>query len=218
MSVPVILGKKVGMTQVYDSDNKVIPVTVVEAGPCVVLRVCEETKDGYESIQVGFDEKKPKNSTKALIGHCGKAGTTPKRFIREFRIDGASSQNVGDVLTVESFEENEVQYVDVAGISKGRGFAGVMKRHGFGGQSATHGTKRRDRSPGSISSYGAQVGRSGGIRRGKKMAGHMGNEKVTVRNQKLVSVKKDKNIMLIRGSIPGAPGGYLMIRASKTKS
>ena len=169
MALPVILGKKIGMTQVYDSDNKVVPVTVVQAGPCVVLSVRQVDRDGYESVQLGYDEMKPKNASKPMIGHCAKAQTGPKRFVREFRIDGAGEQHVGEVLTVEAFEENQVKYVDVAGISKGRGFAGAMKRHGFGGQSATHGTKRKHRSPGSISSFAGQVGDGGGLKKGKKM-------------------------------------------------
>jgi len=218
MSVPVILGKKVGMTQIYDEENAVIPVTVIEAGPCVVLGVRNPEIDGYEAVQIGYDDAKVKNTPKPIIGHCAKAGTTPKRFIREFRIEGAAQENVGNILTVEVFEENEVKYVDITGRSKGRGFAGVMKRHGFGGQPDSHGTQRKHRSPGSISSHAAQVGDGGGVKKGKRMAGHMGNARITVRNQKLVGVVKEQNLILVKGAVPGPNGEYLMIRASKTKS
>lgn len=216
--VAAILGKKVGMTQVYDEKEHVVPVTVIEAGPCVVLLVRTEDEDGYEAVQLGYDDKKPGRSTQAMIGHCAGAKTGPKSLVREFRMPGAAEHEVGQTVTVEVFEENETKYVDVVGVSKGRGFAGVMKRHGFGGQPDSHGTQRKHRSPGSISSYGAQVGQSGGVRRGKRMPGHMGDVRRTVRNQKLVGIIKEKNIILVKGAVPGPNGGYLMIRASKTKT
>jgi len=215
--VAAILGKKVGMTQVYDENARAVPVTVIEAGPCVVLQVRTAAKDGYEAVQLGYDNVKPARSTKPAIGHCGQAGTGPKALIREFRMNGAGEHQVGETITVEVFEKNEIKYVDVAGVSKGRGFAGVMKRHGFGGQPDSHGTERKHRSPGSIASYGTDRGHGGDIKKGKRMAGHMGHVRRTVRNQKLVGVIKDQNLILIRGAVPGPQGGYVMIRASKTK-
>ncbi len=218
MSVSAILGKKIGMTQVYDENNSVVPVTVIQAGPCVVLSVRRPEVDGYEAVQLGFDEAKVKNTPKPIIGHCAKAGTTPKRFIKEFRMPGAAEHNVGDILTVEVFEENDVKFVDITGRSKGRGFAGGMKRHGFGGQPDSHGTQRKHRSPGSIASHASEVGDGGGLKKGKRMAGHMGNARITVRNQELVGVIKEQNLILVKGAVPGPNGSYLMIRASKTKS
>ncbi len=218
MAIPAILGRKVGMTQIYDEEGKVIPVTVVEAGPCVVLAVRTSDKDGYEAVQLGFDDMKIKRASKPLIGHCARAGTSPKKFIREFRMEGASECSVGEVITVEVFEENQVKYVDVSGISKGRGFAGGMKRYGFGGQPDSHGTERKHRSPGSIGSHASEAGHGGGLKKGKRMAGHMGNIRVTVRNQELVGIVKEENLLLIKGAVPGPAGGFVMVRASKTKT
>jgi large subunit ribosomal protein L3 len=214
--IPAILGKKVGMTQVYKEDGRVVPATVVEAGPCLVLQVRTKEQDGYEAVQLGFDSTKPARSTRAMIGHCARANAGPRRFIREFRMAGASQAEVGQTVVVDVFEENKTKYVDVVGTSKGRGFQGVMKRYGFGGQPNSHGTERKHRSPGSIGSHASNRG-TGKIKKGKRMAGHMGNARCTVRNQELVGVIKDQNLMLIRGVVPGPAGGYLMIRASKTK-
>lgn len=215
--IPAILGKKVGMTQVYDEQGKAVPATVVQAGPCVVLQVRQVDTDGYEAVQLGFDDVKPGRSTKPMIGHCAKAGTVPKRLVREIRIPGAGEHAIGDAITVDVFEQNETSYVDITGTSKGRGFAGVMKRHGFGGQPDSHGTQRKHRSPGSIASHGSEVGDGGGLKKGKRMAGHMGHVRRTVRNQKLVGIVKDQNLLLVEGAVPGPAGGYVMIRASKTK-
>jgi large subunit ribosomal protein L3 len=215
MTVAAILGKKIGMTQVYDENNRVVPVTVIKAGPCVVLEVRTRDRDGYEAVQLGFDDAKVKNTPQSMIGHCGKSGSTPKRFVREFRMAGASDHQSGDIVNVETFEANGVKYVDVVGTSKGRGFAGVMKRHGFGGQPDSHGVERKHRSPGSQSSHGTDLGHGGDIKKGKRMSGHMGNVRVTVRNQQLFGVVKEENLLLVRGAIPGPNGGYVMVRSAK---
>ena len=143
--IAAILGKKVGMTQVYDQNDHVVPVTVIQAGPCVVLDVRSKERDGYEAVQLGFDDGKVKNIGSGVIGHCAKSGSRPKRFIREFRMAGAGEHKSGEVVSVEVFEEKGIKYVDVTGTSKGKGFQGVMKRHGFGGQPDSHGTERKHR-------------------------------------------------------------------------
>lgn len=212
-----ILGKKVGMTQIYDENEQIVPVTVIQAGPCVVLGVRQGDEGGYEAVQLGFDDVKPSRTTRAMIGHCAKAGTQAKRFVREIRMAGAGQHEVGETITVETFEQNETKYVDITGTSKGRGFAGVMKRHGFGGQPASHGVERKHRSAGSIGSHATDLGHGGDIKKGKRMAGHMGHARCTVRNQRLVGVIKEQDLMLVEGAVPGPAGGYVMIRASKTK-
>lgn len=215
MAVAAILGKKVGMTQVYDQNNRVVPVTVIKAGPCVVLEVRTQKRDGYEAVQLGYDDTKVKNATQPMIGHCARSGSTPKRFIREFRMAGAEGHALGDMINVEVFEG--VKYVDVTSTSKGRGFQGVMKRHGMGGQPDSHGTERKHRSPGSIGGYGTDRGHGGDIKKGKRMAGHMGNVRVTIKNQTIFGVVKDENLILVSGAVPGPNGGYVSVRASKTK-
>ncbi len=211
----VILGKKIGMTQVYDDNGDVQPVTVVQAGPCSVLQVKSGETDGYNAVQLGFGDVKVHRATKPQIGHAAKANSRPKRFIREVRLDAAAEGvQPGQAVTVDAF--NEIKFVDVIGTTKGKGFAGAMKRHGFKGQPASHGCERKHRSPGSIASHSANRGRGGTPKRGKRMAGHMGNVKCTSRNHKLVAVDKENNLLLIKGSVPGANGGFVYIRASKT--
>lgn len=205
------------MTQVYDEYDRVVPVTVIEAGPCVVLDVRNKERDGYEAVQLGFGEMKVKRAAAGLIGHCAKTGQKPKRFIREFRMAGVLDHKPGDTIEVGVFEEKQIHFVDVTGVSKGKGYQGVMKRHGFGGQPDSHGTERKHRSPGSISSHGTDRGHGGDIKKGKRMAGHMGHERVTVRNQELFGVIKEQNLMLIKGAVPGPDGGYVMVRESKEK-
>ncbi len=205
------------MTQVYDQNDHVVPVTVIEAGPCVVLDVRTKERDGYEAVQLGFDDMKVKRASSGVIGHCAKSGSHPKRFIREFRMAGASEHKAGDVVDVGVFEEKEVKFVDVTGVTKGRGFQGVMKRHGFGGQPDSHGTERKHRSPGSIASHATDRGHGGDIKKGKRMAGHMGHDRVTTRNQALFGVIKEQNLMLVRGTVPGPNGGYVMVRVAKAK-
>lgn len=216
--IAAILGKKVGMTQVYDENGISVPVTVVRAGPCTVTQVkAADGPDRYHAVQLGFDDVKPHRSTKPMIGHAARAGTGPKQFLREFRLAEAASVGVGDVLTVEQFEANSVKWVDVSGVTKGRGYAGPMKRHGFGGQPASHGTERKHRSSGGIGAMAGQRGRGRCIKKGKRMAGHMGNVLRTTRNQRLVRVDKDNDLLLILGSLPGPNGAYLVIRQAKTK-
>lgn len=215
--ISALLGKKVGMTQVFDPKGERVPVTIVQAGPCVVLQSkTTKTKDGYNAVQLGFEDVKPHRSTLAAIGHARASKTAPKRFIREVRLGTEPTVNVGDVLRVDLF--NEIKFVDVIGITKGKGFQGGMKRWGFGGQSSSHGTERKHRSPGSISSRGAERGRSGAIKKGKKMAGHMGDTQRTSRNLALVGVDTDNNVLLIKGSIPGSNDGYVIVRQSKTRT
>jgi len=204
-----IIGKKVGMTSIFDENGKNIPCTVVEAGPCVVTQVRTLEKDGYEAIQLGYDDKKEKNTSKALRGHFEKANTTPKRILVEFsRFEDKKKH--GEVVTVDVFKEGE--YVDVAGTSKGKGFQGVVKRYGFAGvNDATHGQHNRLRAPGSIgaSSYPSRVFK------GMRMAGQMGGKRVKAINLQVLKVIAEKNLIVIKGSVPGAKGSYLSIERWK---
>ena len=195
------------MTSIYDASGKIVPCTVIEAGPCVVTQVKTVEKDGYSAIQLGYDEKKEKNTTKPLKGHFAKAGTTPKRIVREFtRFEEGSKKSFGEVLDVSVFTEGE--FVDVSGVSKGKGFQGVVKRHGFRGVGdATHGQHNRLRAPGSMgaSSYPSRVFK------GMRMAGQMGNVKVKVTNLQIIKIVQEKNLLLVKGSVPGSNGSYLKI-------
>ena len=213
--LPALLGKKIGMTQVYDDEGNLHPVTVVEAGPCDVLQVKTAETDGYNAVQLGFEDVKPHRASKPAIGHAAKAGTKPKKFIREVRLLAVPEDiKPGQSVTVELFEG--VRTVDVIGTTKGKGFAGVMKRHGFKGQPASHGVERKHRSPGSIAAHASNPGKSGRIRKGKRMAGHMGHARSTTRNLKLIRLDKENNLLLVQGALPGANGGYLFIRASRS--
>lgn len=203
-----LLGQKVGMTQIFEEDGTAVPVTVLRVGPCTVLQVKTPEKDGYYAIQLGFDDKPRRKATRPERGHAQKANTEPKRFIREIRQDGPVEWKQGDVLTVELFQD--IPAVDVIGTSKGRGTAGVMRRWGFGGLPASHGVKRKHRSPGSI---GATTD-PGRVLKGKKMAGHMGNERVTIRNLKVVRVYPEENLLLVKGGVPGPNRGYVIVRQS----
>lgn len=237
-----LLGRKIGMTQVYNNDGESIPVTVIEAGPCVVLQVKTQDRDGYESVQLGFDDKlsdkdlerpegqrRRSRANRAERGHVAslkskrqlrlseagvkappKAGCEPKRFVREFRTDGESAEyEVGQELTAKMLDG--VKFVDVIGTSKGRGTAGVMKRHNFKGQRASHGVKKVHRMPGGI----GQATDPARVWKGKRMAGRMGNARVTIRNLRVVHVDAANNMLLVEGSVPGPNGGYLMIREAK---
>ena len=199
-----LLGRKIGMTSIYDENGKNIPCTVIEAGPCIVTQVRTKEKDGYEAIQLAFEEKKEKHTTKAMKGHFAKAKTTPKKHIAEFtRFE--EKKEYGDVLTVEVFIEGE--YIDVIGTSKGKGFQGVVKRHGFRGvNDATHGQHNRMRAPGSIgaSSYPSRVFK------GMRMAGRMGNDRVKMINLKIMKIIPEKNLIVVKGSVPG-PNNSLVI-------
>jgi large subunit ribosomal protein L3 len=211
---PALLGKKIGMTRVYTDKGVMVPVTVVQAGPCHITQVKTVDTDGYNSVQIGFGDVKPKFSTFAQIGHTGKAGVGPKRHFREIRLKDASDRKAGDLVNVEIF--NEVQFVDVVGKSKGKGFQGVMKRHHFGGQPATHGTERKHRSPGSIASHATFRGQCGKPKKGLRMGGHMGSDRVTTRNHPLVRIDAANNLLLIKGALPGPNGTLLYVRKSIT--
>jgi large subunit ribosomal protein L3 len=211
----MLLGKKVGMTRLYDESGKLVPVTVIEAGPCTVMQVKTTETDGYNAIQLGYDDVKPSRRKNPQIGHAQNANTTPKRFVREMRLpdDAGPEYKVGDTVTVSAFGENEC--VDVVGTSKGKGFAGVMKRHGFAGFPASHGTERKHRAPGSISSFASDAGHGGSPKKGKRMAGHMGNRRVTTKNHSLVAVDEEKNLLVVNGPVPGPAGGYCIVRSAK---
>ncbi len=202
-----IIGKKVGMTSIFDENGKNIPVTVILAGPNYVTQVRTEEVDGYEAVQLGFDDKKVKNTPKPLRGHFEKAGVSPKKRVVEFR-DYEKEVKLGDEIRVEDiFVEGE--YVDVTGVSKGKGFQGVVKRHGFGGVGqATHGQHNRLRAPGSI---GASSDPSR-VFKGMRMAGHMGNERVTIQNLKVMKIIPEKNLLVVKGSVPGHKNAYLIIK------
>lgn len=217
--IPAILGRKVGMTQVFDPSGRRMPVTIVEAGPCVVLQVKQvDGGDRYHAVQLGWGDVKPHRSTLPAIGHARRAGTAPKRFIREIRLAEPTDKRVGDTVTVELFKAAEVKYVDVIGTTKGKGFQGAMGRWGFGGQPASRGTERKHRSPGSLSARASNRGRSGAMKKGVRMAGHEGAVRRTVRCQPLVSIDTDNNLLVIQGAIPGPAGGFVVVRKSKTRA
>ena len=206
--MPGLIGKKVGMISVFGADGKNIPCTVVEAGPCVVTQVRTVETDGYAAIQLAYDEKKEKQTSKALKGHFEKAGTTPKKKVLEFEADFAGDLKLGDVLTVADVFTEDVKFVDVVGTSKGKGFQGVVKRHGFAGVGGqTHGQHNRLRHPGSMgaSSWPSRVFP------GMRMAGHMGNERVKV--LEVLKVIPENNLIVVKGSVPGAKGSYLIVEA-----
>lgn len=202
-----LLGRKVGMTQIYQEDGTVVPVTVLECGPCTVLQVRTEERDGYHALQLGFDDKKRKSATQAERGHARKVEAEPKRYIREIRQEtAAEGVAAGQTLTVEVF--NEIKNVDVIGTSKGRGYSGVIKRHGFKGLRASHGVKRMHRHPGSSGPSADPAHTRKGIRK----PGHYGHARITVKNLKVVRVDPTNNLLLVRGAVPGPNGGYLTIR------
>jgi len=214
----MLLGKKVGMTQVYDEAGRLLPVTVIQAGPCVVTQIKTVESDGYNAVQLGFDDVKASRRKKPESGHADKAKSVPKKFVREMRLsnDAEAEYKIGDSVDVSVF--SEVEFVDVTGTSKGKGFAGAMKRHGFGGFPQSHGTKRRHRSPGSIAGHASNAGHGAGPKKGKKMAGHMGCEQVTTKNHRLISIEQENNLLVVKGSVPGASSGYCVIRVSKRPS
>jgi len=202
-----IIGKKIGMTSVFSVEGKNIPCTVIEAGPCVVTQVKTVEKDGYHALQLGFGDKREKSANKAEFGHFKKAGTVPKIEVLEFKDTFREHYELGDVIKVDIFHEND--YVDVDGVSKGKGFQGVVKRHGFGGVGQrTHGQHNRLRAPGSLgaSSYPSRVFK------GLRMAGRMGGDKVTIENLLVLKVIPEQNLIILKGSIPGPKGSYISIR------
>jgi large subunit ribosomal protein L3 len=208
----ILLGKKIGMTRLLEPSGRAVPVTAIQLGPCVVTQLKTVEKDGYSAVQIGWDECKPRNSTIPMIGHDAKAGSAPLRHHCEFRVkpEDASKYSLGQALTVKEFEGTS--FVDVSGTSKGKGFQGVMKRWHFKGLFASHGTERKHRSPGSIGSLCSNRGYGGGLAKGKKMAGRMGNERVTLRSIDIVKIDADQNLLLVKGPVPGANNGVLEIR------
>ena len=220
---PMLMGTKLGMTRVFDANGVSVPVTVIEVGPCVVTQVRSDETDGYSAVQVGFGEMKARNSTIPMIGHDAKAGTDPKRHHAEFRCttDEASEYTLGQELSVSAFDG--VKYVDVIGTSKGKGFSGGMKRYGFKGQQATHGVERKHRSLGSIGGHATNRGHSGKLKKGKRMSGHQGAERVTMRSLDIVKVDAERNLILVKGPVPGHNKAMVQIRPairlgrSKTK-
>lgn len=203
-----ILGKKIGMTQIFEEDE-VVPVTVLKAGPCVVVRKKEEEKDGYTAIQLGFEEIDERKLTKPQLGYFRKYGISPKRYLCEVRLnkETCSSYNAGDEIKVSVFEKGDL--VRVTGVSKGKGFAGVMKRHGFSGGPASHGAGQWHRRPGSI---GASSDPSR-VFKGKKMPGRMGGKRVTVRNLRIVDIVEEENLLLVKGAVPGKNGSIVLVRS-----
>ena len=200
-----LIGKKVGMTSIFDENGKNVPCTIIEAGPCVVTQVRTKEVDGYDALQLGFDDKAEKRATKAELGHFKKAGTSVKKKVVEFQ-GFENNYKLGDTITVDFFTEGE--FVDITGTSKGKGFQGVVRRHGFGGVGqTTHGQHNRLRAPGSVgaSSYPSRVFK------GMRMAGRMGAEKVTVQNLKVLKVVADKNLLVVKGCIPGHKNAYVTI-------
>lgn len=227
-----LIGTKVGMTQVYDDQGQAAPVTVLQLGPCPVLQVRTPERDGYAAIQIGYRDKPRKNATRAERGHVSnsleskrrkkrqgqdipkKADVEPQRFVREFKLDGATAPDVGQKLTVDLFKE--VKAVDVIGTTKGRGTSGVLKRWGFGGLPAAHGAKKVHREVGSTASLASNRG-SGRPKKGKKLPGRYGAERVTIRNLEVVSVDTDNNLLLVRGAVPGFNGAFVMVRPTNKK-
>jgi large subunit ribosomal protein L3 len=203
-----ILGTKLGMTQVFDENNRVVPVTVVRAGPCVVTQIRTPQADGYSAVQLAFGAVDPRRVNKPETGHFSKAGVTPRRHLVELRTADASDYQLGQEVTAEVFESGQV--VDVVGTSKGKGTAGVMKRHGFKGLGASHGTQRKHRSPGSIGGC-ATPGR---VFKGLKMAGRMGHERVTSQNLTVHRVDADSGLLLIKGAVPGPKGGLVLVKTA----
>jgi len=203
-----LLGEKLGMTQVFDENNRIVPVTVVKAGPCVVTQVRTPEVDGYSAVQIGFGEIDPRKVNKPEGGHFAKAGVTPRRHLVELRTKDASTYTVGQELTAELLDG--LATVDVIGTSKGKGFAGVMKRHGFKGLGASHGTQRKHRSPGSIGGC-ATPGR---VFKGTRMSGRMGSDRVTTQNLLVHKVDAENGVLLIKGAIPGRNGGLVTVRSA----
>ncbi len=211
-----LLGRKIGMTRYFTADGKSVPVTVIEAGPCAVTQIKTTLTDGYSAVQIAFGEIKARRSTMPLIGHDAKAGTPPRRFHREVRLaddDIAGRYELGQTLDVDVF--GDVKFVDVVGTSKGKGFQGPMKRYHFSGLGASHGVQRAHRSPGSIGGHGANLGTGPKLKKGKRMAGHMGSAQVTVRSLPVVKIDSERHLLLVMGPVPGPNRGLLFIREAK---
>jgi large subunit ribosomal protein L3 len=205
-----LLGKKIGMTQVYSEHGKLIPVTLIQAGPCSVMQIKTQEVDGYSAVQLGFDDKKKKNAKKPEVGHAAKASSVPKRFIKEIKSDPNGSITIGQTVTVDIFRDEKM--LNVIGMTKGKGFAGVIKRWNFRSGPDSHGSTRH-RSPGSIGSN-TYPGR---VFRGKKMAGRLGVEQVTVKNLDVVKIDTERNLLFVKGAVPGHKGSYLILNKNRVK-
>jgi len=205
-----LIGKKIGMTQIFDEEGAAIPVTIIEAGPCYVTQIRSEKTNGYSAVQLGFQETKPKRLTGGQLGHLKKNDLPPLKFLREFRTKDLDGLEEGQEITVDQVF-NVGDYVDVIGKTKGKGFAGVVKRYGFGGGPKTHGQSDRQRAPGSI---GATSG-TARVFPGKKMPGHMGNKRKTIQNLKVVLVDGERNLLAVRGAVPGPKGGVVVIKEAR---
>ena len=210
-NVKGLLGTKLGMTQVWDANNRIVPVTVIQAGPCVVTQVRTPDVDGYSAVQLGFGPIRAKSVTKPAAGHFEKAGVTPRKHLVELRTADASTYTLGQELAADVFAEAEI--VDVTGVTRGKGTAGVMKRHGFGGLRASHGVHRKHRSPGSIGACATP----GHVFKGTRMAGRMGVEKVTVQNLTIHAVDAERGLILVKGSVPGPKGALVVLRSAAKK-
>jgi len=216
MKTIAILGRKIGMTRYFDEHDANIPVTVLQCGPCPITQIKTTETDQYSAIQLGYEDVDPRHSTIPVIGHDARAGVTPKRFHRELRFESdedAANYEIGREVTVEDFED--VYYVDISATSKGKGFQGVMKRHNFQGQGASHGVKRKHRAPGSINGHATNLGTGPKPKKGKRMAGQMGNEQVTSRNHEIVKILPEKNLLLVKGAVPGPDTGLVFVRSSR---
>ncbi len=213
----MLLGKKVGMTQIYDDAGRMVSVTVIQAGPCKVMQVKTPAADGYAALQLGYDDVKKNRILKPAQGHAAKAQTAPKRFVREWRLNDADTPpyGLGDEVRVSAFAG--VKYVDVSGISKGKGYAGVMKRHHFGGFPASHGTERKHRAGGSIASHASDRGHGGNLKKGKRMGGRMGGKRVTSKHNIVVAIDEENNLLVVKGAVPGPSGSYVEVRSSHTR-
>ena len=208
-----LLGRKVGMSRYFLEDGTNIPVTIVEVGPCVVTQVKTEEGEGYNAIQIGYEDILPSRATMPIIGHDAKAGTPPKRHHREVPMDDLADVEAGQTLDVSLFEE--VKFVDVVGTSKGKGFQGGMKRHNFKGLEASHGVKRAHRRPGSINGHATNLGTGPKPKKGKRMPGQMGNKQITCRSLPVINIDSDRNLLLVKGSIPGPNNSVVLIREAK---
>lgn len=207
-NVKGVLGEKLGMTQLWDSENRVVPVTVIKAGPCFVTQVKTPDSDGYSAVQLGFGDIEPRKVNKPDAGHFAKSGVAPRRHVAELRTDDASEYVLGQKLGPDVFDAGEL--VDVSGTTRGKGFSGVMKRHGFSGLKASHGVQRKHRAPGSIGGC-ATPGR---VFKGMRMAGRMGGDNLTVQNLRVQAVDVDKGLLLLRGAVPGPKGGLVLVRTA----
>lgn len=209
----MLLGKKVGITQIYDSKGRLVPATVIQAGPCSVTQVKNVERDGYTAVQLGFEDCRAGRATRPQIGHAAKANLVPKKFVREMRLEGKTDFEPGQNVDVSVFKD--IKLVDITGTSKGKGYAGVMKRHHFGGMPGSHGTERMHRHSGSIASYASDRGHGGNLKKGKRMAGHLGYDKVTSKNHDVISIDENNNLIVVKGSVPGPAGGYVVVKTSQ---